>query len=295
MSSEHTDTAVAVEAAPQTSVAPAPDRLMILADPDPERIHKRILLDGGYVRIGRSEQSNIVLPDKAASAEHAHLERLGANWVLRDLDSKNGTFVNETRLEGQWLLRPHDRVRIGLTIFTFLSGTDPETQLYDAIYYAAEHDALTGARNKRAFLERLAVEIVRSKRHGRPLSLLMFDLDNFKTVNDTIGHPAADDLLCRMVQVARSRLRAEDELARFGGDEFLALLPETDLSGALTVAEGLRRAVGDLRVVDDAVPITLSCGAVQWTDSDVDAEALVERCDRNLYRAKNEGRNRVAG
>lgn len=160
---------------------------------------------------------------------------------------------------------------------------------------ASLHDSLTGCHNRLAFHERAQVEEARWQRYGSPLSLVVFDLDRFKSINDTFGHRAGDQVLKTVAQIARGQLRQADFFARYGGEEFAALLPEARLDAALVVAEKVRRAVAAFRFHSrgERVPISLSGGVAQMGEGDTMVSAF-ERADRALYLAKAEGRDRCA-
>lgn len=154
-------------------------------------------------------------------------------------------------------------------------------------------DSLTGLSNHRAFHARLNEELVRAKRTRAPLSLLLLDMDRFKSYNDTFGHPAGDETLQKIAWVLQSHARASDLVARHGGEEFAVLLPQTDRAGAHCVAELLRAstesATWPLRAV------TISIGVATTDSPDISARTLIEHADEALYRSKSAGRNRVSG
>lgn len=156
----------------------------------------------------------------------------------------------------------------------------------------ARIDALTGIANRAAFEERLRAEIARCARSGQPLSLLYWDIDHFKSINDRFGHAAGDKVLCEVANCLVSRIRDSDFIARIGGEEFVTLLMNTPATGGMKAAEQLRLAVAALRMHYRGAPVavTISCGVteVQARDS---AEAAVARADAALYRAKDSGRN----
>ena len=162
-------------------------------------------------------------------------------------------------------------------------------------------DELTGLANRRALEGILPEEVERALRHGRPLSILMADVDHFKKINDTYGHPAGDEVLRQMARLLTHKLRAIDKAARYGGEELLVVLPETELAEAQQVAERFRTAVEEHRFVvdpkDDEPPISLrmtaSVGVAALPESADTLERLVEVADRALYDAKRGGRNRV--
>jgi diguanylate cyclase (GGDEF)-like protein len=155
-------------------------------------------------------------------------------------------------------------------------------------------DALTGLFNRRYVLTRLGGLISGARRHGRPLSIAMIDVDHFKRVNDDHGHDAGDTMLVEITGTLRDRLRAEDELGRLGGEEFLALLPDSDELAAATVAEDLRGSVEELRARcgRHELRATISVGWATW-DGDEDADRLLKRADIALFEAKDSGRNAV--
>jgi diguanylate cyclase (GGDEF)-like protein len=166
----------------------------------------------------------------------------------------------------------------------------------------ATTDALTGMLNRRAFFDRYGVEFRRSMRYGRPLAVIMIDLDDFKVLNDRWGHPFGDYMLSEMARVISSNVRESDVIARYGGEEFVLLLPETTREAAAVVAEKLRVAVDGHEFRSEDLPsrgsaaehVTISAGVTALpTATPVDSDELVSRADRALYRAKRSGKNRV--
>lgn len=159
----------------------------------------------------------------------------------------------------------------------------------------ATTDGLTHVLNRRAFLESAEDSFELMRRYGRPLSLLMIDADHFKSINDRYGHQVGDDVLVLLAQVCRDCLRTTDKLARFGGEEFIALLPETALDRAAEVASRLQDKVRDARVVTEdgeTVGFTVSIGVSEVLQSDDDMENVISRADAALYAAKEQGRDR---
>ncbi|MFN7197589.1 MAG: GGDEF domain-containing protein, partial [Hylemonella sp.] len=157
--------------------------------------------------------------------------------------------------------------------------------------YLATRDALTGARTRPVLLQACRQELARCRRHGRSMALLVMDVDHFKRVNDQHGHQMGDRVLVDVVARVSSLLRLSDLLARFGGEEFVLLLPETTLQEALAVAERIRRKVA---LPQDGLPeVTVSIGVTTNRADEDDVDALLARADRALYRAKEQGRNRI--
>ncbi len=156
----------------------------------------------------------------------------------------------------------------------------------------AHTDKLTGAVNRHRGIELLEHEIKRAQRYGHPFSLIYFDIDHFKKINDTYGHATGDTVLVKATETIRNNLRATDSLIRWGGEEFLILLPETDLGDAVHIAQKLREQI-EKRSADIPVPITASFGVASW-DEEQTLDTMIHRADTKMYEAKKLGRNRIA-
>ena len=220
----------------------------------------RGLLDRGRARRpGGRSRSRRRRSCSSRGAEDVLMEPVTAAEVLARVRAAHRTKTLQEELVGQ--------------------GRRLETMLHE--------DPLTGLFNRRYVLTRLQGLISGARRHGRPLSVAMIDVDHFKRINDSYGHDAGDAALVELTSALRDRLRAEDELGRLGGEEFLALLPDTPAQAAASVAEDLRAAVEDLTA-------TVSVGWATW-DGDEDADGLIKRADMALYQAKDAGRNAVRG
>lgn len=155
----------------------------------------------------------------------------------------------------------------------------------------ATEDGLTGLYNHRHIIEMLEVEIDRSKRYGSPLSILMFDLDRFKVVNDTYGHHIGDVVLAYIGAFWSDKSRVMDIAGRYGGEEFLVILPNTPLEGAKLYAERLREAIAAAKISEEAISVTISGGLATFQNET--ALELIQMADEKLYLAKNNGRNRI--
>jgi len=170
-------------------------------------------------------------------------------------------------------------------------------RLQRSLDYQASRDPLTGALNRRAFSMVAEKELALARRFDQPLSVMMLDLDHFKSVNDRLGHGGGDEVLCRFVSVAKRVLRSEDLFSRFGGEEFVALLPGANADQAMVVAERLRgayeRETADLRGQSIPFDLTVSAGVAEWLSGE-DVDSVLLRADTALYLAKSGGRNRCA-
>ncbi|HVJ17637.1 MAG TPA: GGDEF domain-containing protein [Polyangiaceae bacterium] len=273
------------------------DCLVIIYHSDKSLQGQRTNLDG-VKQLGRLPENDIVLEDGPVSRHHAVVERdLAAGcWVLRDLNSKNGTFLNDRPLAGQAPLRNGDRVKIGYTILKYLSGADVEASFIEEIYQLNITDHLTRLANRLRLEDQLQKEFLRARRHDRELALLFIDIDHFKNVNDVHGHQAGDAVLTAVGQLLRTRARSDDLPARLGGEEFVVLLPETNLAGAAALAEDLRAAIETLVVDydDQRIQFTISVGCAELEERDKRPDDLLNRADEKLYSAKRSGRNRVS-
>lgn len=257
----------------------------------------RLELRDEPVTLGRGTDCDLVAEDDDISRRHCCIHpRDGAYW-LRDLGSTNGTWLNERRVSpgSDERLENGARVRLGRLVFKFLQGGDVEALYHEEIYRLTIVDGLTGIYNRRYFEEQLEREIRRWKRHKRPLALVIFDVDFFKSVNDRHGHPVGDQVLLSLSQSIRSIVRAESCLARLSGDEFAVVLPETPVESARIFAERVRGAVECLDLGSRIGPLTISLGIAQMDEGLEGAAQLLERADRQLYEAKQTGRNRAQG
>ena len=167
-------------------------------------------------------------------------------------------------------------------------------RLHDEITHQAHFDVLTGLPNRRDFENVFEQEIARSARYDRSLCVAMGDIDHFKEVNDTYGHDAGDAVLKELAELLRTRLRNSDYIARWGGEEFIILFPETSLDAAAELLNRLRASIAEHVVARIGRPVTLSFGVSEFASADTPAD-VVKRVDRALYRSKRTGRNKVTG
>ena len=268
---------------------------IVLIHPAGPNIGRRTQLQDQDYSIGREVGSDFVIDRNAVSRHHARLSRsLDGSWSVQDLRSTNGTFVNEERITS-CVLRDGDQIRFGDAIFKFLIGSNVESAYHEEIYRMTIQDGLTGIHNKRYFLDFLEREVSSAHRHGNALSLVMFDIDHFKRINDDRGHLAGDSVLKELARRIRPRIRREDLFARYGGEEFAVVLPATSQSGSVRFAEQLRALIAEqpFHFNDESFPVTISLGVGTMCKEPVGVSELIRRADENLYEAKRQGRNRV--
>ena len=186
-------------------------------------------------------------------------------------------------------------IALGLVSYVAAVIGREQRRASEAALALSRYDALTGLYNRRQFEPALEQEILRAGRSGRPFSLLLFDLDALKAVNDRVGHAGGDRLLRSIGEIIRQGIRGTDLAARLGGDEFVVILPETDLPGALRVAEKLRRDIAQLSLPQDGQPIhsSVSAGVVSYPDDGLTGVELMRRADRAMYEAKRRGKDQI--
>jgi len=271
------------------------DCLVVIYTKEPTLLGKRFVLDHNPTRVGRGADNQIVLDGDSVSRRHAQFVQRGIPWLIVDEGSTNGTYCNDEQISREVVLKNGDRVKIGPTIFKFLSGAYVEAQYHEEIYRMTIIDGLTQIHNKRYLYEALEREMIRGRRHERDLAILMFDIDHFKRINDVHGHLAGDFVLKELARIVQSRIRRDEVFARYGGEEFAIILPETSLEGAAALAETLRQKVAEHLFVfqADSIRVTISIGCALLRENDRAANELIKRADERLYVAKNSGRNRV--
>lgn len=280
---------------PAIEEATGNDCVVVIYTKEPGLLGKRFVLDKNRIGIGRGADNQIVLEGDSVSRRHAHLERRSSRWFVVDDGSTNGTYVNEEQIAREQALNNSDRLKVGPTILKFLSGADAEAKYHEEIYRMTIVDGLTQIHNKRYLYEALERELIRARRHERPLCAVMFDIDFFKRINDQFGHLAGDHVLREVAKVIQGRIRRDEVFARYGGEEFVIVLPETALDGAGALAENLRERIAEHGFVfqGERIPVTISIGCSQLVQADKAATDLIQRADEKLYEAKRSGRNKV--
>ena len=257
----------------------------------------RFFLSRDEMIVGRDPAADIYLADDGISRRHAKITRRDGTVLLTDLGSANGTYLNDQRVASNGMpLAKEDMLRIGTSILKFLPAGELEIIFYGNLGAAAHTDPLTRIYNKGYLLEALGAEWKRARALHAELSLVFFDLDHFKKINDTFGHEAGDYVLQEMTRFIRGELLApRDIFARYGGKEFAILLANTGGSRALELAERIRAAVEAHAFFYEGnrLPVTCSMGVATLQLGIDSAAALLKAADMAGYASKRTGRNRV--
>ncbi|MFN7132891.1 MAG: diguanylate cyclase [Myxococcales bacterium] len=254
-------------------------------------------LDRNEMFIGRSGEVDITLDDDGVSRRHAKVVvRSDGTVQLVDLNSTNGTFCNGDKVDVM-PLRDGDKIQIGSTTILKFSYQDTlDEALQRNLYESATKDGLTRIYNKKYFTDTVRKEFAYCLRHRVPLSLLIFDVDHFKRINDTYGHQAGDYVLARLATLVSDAIRTEDVFARYGGEEFVLLLREATEDKAFILAERIRRLIegSGFTFNGQQMRVTISIGLATLKDGEyADCDQFIEAADGLLYKAKQGGRNRV--
>jgi two-component system cell cycle response regulator len=266
--------------------------LIVLAGSSVGEMYK---IGDGKTVIGRGQQADIQVTDEGISRRHAEILHVRDEIMIRDLGSTNGTYCNGEKI-GEHMLTDGDKIQVGSTTilkFTFHDSLDETFQRQ--MYESALRDGLTKIFNKKYFLDRLESEFAYAVRHRAPLSLIMFDIDHFKKINDTHGHLAGDYALTTLARVVSEAIRQEDVFARYGGEEFAVICRGIDLPGAAAFGERVRKQVEAHSFVYDSanLKVTVSVGVGSVVEGMKEPVELVAAADDALYQAKRQGRNRV--
>lgn len=268
-----------------------------------------IPLQDAQLIAGREESCQLFLPDSSVSRRHAVIWPVADQVFIKDCSSTNGTSVNEVPVrDRQMRLHAGDRITIGSYVFKYLAPNDIETRYHKAAFAMMTRDTLTGILNQNSFLENIDHEISRSLRRDATLSLVLFDIDNFKSINENYGYEAGDEVLRGVCERLCETTRAEDFVGRYGGEEFGVLLPEEPIHGAITLAERLRSVIADepFRTSDGHVATSISLGVAsldevavanpvrrkpgrQADQRGVLRHRFLQLCEERLSRAKQTG------
>jgi diguanylate cyclase (GGDEF)-like protein len=274
----------------------APPAVVVLVGPV-GYVGKQWLITRNDMTIGRSVETEVYISDSSLSRSHAKFEVNGNDIYIIDLGSTNKTIVNGAVLPQMTKrkLFNNDQIKTGNIIFKFLEKGNLESITNQQVFEKAQKDALTGAYSKGALLEKGPEAVKRAEVLNEPLSVITFDIDYFKKINDTLGHPGGDYILKELGHLMQSKLvRANDYFARFGGEEFVIILQATTLKTAQEVAERVRSTVETHPFVFEAkkIKVTISIGVASIIQND-NWEKIYNRADQALYQSKQSGRNKV--
>jgi diguanylate cyclase (GGDEF)-like protein len=271
--------------------------LLFLAGIDSGRLIK-LDLSKGPLSIGRGDPTGISLDSPEVSRKHAELLLNKDNLLeIHDNESLNGTFVNGTRVEMS-SVNSADRIRLGPhTEMKLVYYDEDEVDVFQQLFGHANSDYLTGAANRRHFMQSLTREWSYAVRHKKNLSLALVDIDHFKQINDTYGHPVGDQVLIELVARLKKAVRVEDLTVRYGGEEFAVLLRDTNAKGAEKQAERILKGVSEapFGTGDQLIEVSVSIGVVSVKDSDfkrLSREDFIRIADERLFMAKQSGRGR---
>lgn len=264
---------------------------------------KRHVLDKEQMHLGRGANSDIIVADASVSRTHAHIYIQEQGVFIEDAGSANGTFINDKKITERYKLVDLDMIRLGTMLLKFFSSDNLDGFIQDKIYQLATIDAGTQIFNKQYLQDTLDSEFRKAKSSQRNLSILVFDLDHFKKVNDTYGHNAGDQVLRDLAKVVKICIRKEDIFARFGGEEFVVILPNTNAQQAVKVAETIRQKCEEFKHTLDFEENgqkkhvehtqTVSIGIAGFNPNMATPKQLLEIADQKLYQSKKEGRNRL--
>ncbi|QDK36760.1 diguanylate cyclase [Bdellovibrio sp. NC01] len=274
-----------------------PPAVLVLIGP-PGYVGKQYPITANDIVIGRSVESQVYIDDKSLSRSHAKFAVNSGEVSIIDLGSTNKTIVNGQALPplASCLLKNNDQIKTGNVIFKFLEKGSLEAITNQAMYEKSQKDALTGAHSKGALIEKGPEAMKRSEVLNEPLSLVTFDIDHFKKINDTYGHPGGDYVLKELCRIVITKLiRANDFFARYGGEEFVLLLSGSNAKIAGEVGERIRHTIETSEFVFEGkkVSVTISVGVATKNATETEWTQLYERADKALYQSKQGGRNKV--
>ncbi|MEE9385798.1 MAG: GGDEF domain-containing protein [Nannocystaceae bacterium] len=261
-----------------------------------DRMGEMFPLNDGRTTIGRGLQTDVRINDEGISRTHAVIEHVDGEYLLSDAGSTNGTYSNGSRVDKSELAEG-DKIQIGATsVLKFTYHDDLDEDFQRSLYESALRDRLTGIFNRGYFNNRLESDLAFALRHGKPLALLIFDIDHFKQVNDTYGHPVGDAVLRELAQRVLGSTRSEDIFARYGGEEFVLICRDVDAIRAARAAHRILELVRSTAFSIEAhtLDVTISMGLADIAMlEEPSANALVAAADAALYVAKRNGRNRI--
>lgn len=258
---------------------------------------KKYSLKGGVKFVmGRDKTAEIQIEDGNVSRQHSQIVREGDQIFIEDLGSRNGTFVNDEVIgTARKALEKEDMIKVGSTILKYLPAGTLETLYHINLTNAASMDKLTGLYNRKYINEVLDAEFKRAKALHSDLSVVLFDIDNFKKINDTHGHPAGDYVLSTLgAQVKASGLRERDLAGRWGGEEFIVVMAHSSGDQAMEVSERIRKKIEAHKFEYDGkiISVTVSLGVAYLKKDYHEGNDIYKAADKALYESKHGGKNR---
>ena len=267
----------------------------------PVRGH-RFSIQKHLTTVGRGSTCEWRIADGASSRHHFRIlyenhivpDQIPQCWV-EDLRSRNGTELNGAKIQTLMALRERDRITVGSSVIGFFIRDDQELRHDQSLYINATQDPLTGLKNRRMLKEYVNHYLSQAMKYSKPLSLVLFDIDFFKKINDTYGHDVGDQALCLVAKVFKNHCRDHDLVARWGGEEFALAMGNVSADAALLLAERMRQEIERLSIdvpgAKSPLKLTISAGGTCFQAGD-SYEDIFNRADEALFEAKKTGRNR---
>lgn len=294
--SEDLDNTTAIKPVDQSEEKRARRQAVILVMTGPTTGQTIYLETKDLWTLGRGTNCDLILQETSVSRNHCEIRFRDQHWHVQDLGSSNGTWINGERIDSR-PLQSGDKIQLGSQmIVKFVLQDELEAQFQRELYESATKDALTSLFSKRYFLDQLDVEFNFHKRTGKPLSMIMCDIDFFKKINDSLGHLAGDAVLRDLGRTLFNILRKGDLAGRYGGEEIIFFLRETPLPGAVTFAERIRKIIENHLFIYEGkkIAVTVSMGVATSVSGNFNSvPELIKTADDFLYKAKQSGRNRV--
>jgi len=260
---------------------------------------KHFVLERKRTSVGREKANDIALSDGKVSKAHCEISVIrssrGVEQIgILDLDSTNGTYVNGEAVV-QATLKAGDKIQAGGTILQLSYSDEIEREYHAKLFDFAARDALTGMYNKRFIINELENYCRIARRSNRAFSIIFIDIDDFKQINDRYGHLTGDEYLKRIAELFTHTLREQDIAGRIGGEEFLVILPETTIDGALQLAVRMRKNVEKfvMPLQNQEIRTTISAGVCQYERGLKDVKELLDLADQAMYEAKKAEKNKV--
>lgn len=247
--------------------------------------------------IGRSDEVQLVISDISVSRRHAMIVNRQGVFHLSDLDSTNGTLLNREPIASATPLKEGDKITVGDVGFKFSYQDEEDTTYHEVLRNMAIEDGLTGIFNRRYFIDAVAKEFEYTRRNQSGLAIILFDIDDFKAVNDAHGHAAGDFVLKYIAELLLREARGYDVFARYGGEEFAFVMRGASRDAAQALAERVRNTVKDaaLNYEGESLSVTISLGVSYWEGKEnlTSSDVLIQLADQQMYEAKRAGKDCV--